>query len=229
MVNRTLRIHWFRILIKYRMRCSTISFLIVLLFAGTTGFAQIEKHSFGAGLSNGVIKLPNPDLHIYAFGIQGSFINSSKKWIAWKTNLNLGISSIASIERDNFISRFFYFGGDLGFGPMFTYQKKDFGFYLGGTLDVFYMGVRRKLVSQGERTITSSNTILPPFPLPGATAHLGYWQRIGNVNSPWYLEILFTRRTVSDSLLDIFDRSRIYYVSSAFHNLTVGFRYEIRN
>ena len=204
------------------MRSSTISFLIVLLFAGTTGFAQIEKHSFGAGLSNGVLYFPNYEKSNYTLGLQGSHLNYTKNWLAWKTNLDIGGSSALTNSNRNTTIRNHEFWIDLGFGPMFTYQKKDFGFYLGGTIDVYFSARHTTISTPSE---SASNFGFLSFPLPLYTTHLGYWQRIGNLNSPWFLEILLMRRSLNPRILNLLN----YNHKMVFHNLTVGFRYEIRN
>ena len=211
------------------------------------GIAQIKKHSFGAGFSNGFIY--NPEIYStfsstgeerllmessmpYAFGVQGSFLNVYNKWLAWKTSLNLGstanfaqhkIPFDGSEAPTNKNRRIFW--GDIGFGPIFTYQKKDYGFYAGGSLDISLSGS----VTTGPPYLTTSSRRvwfnLYPYIIPAMRC--GYWQRIGNVNSPWFLEIELVQRDIIHTHNNLFSnyRNNIHRL----HALTIGFRYEIQD
>lgn len=203
-----------------------------------SGMAQINKHSFGAQVMNGFAHVPanqlvgssaanlnNPDKYPYLFGIGGSYVNSTKKWLSWRTNLNLMVSSRYENYPESFeglVSRTSQrdFTAELGFGPMFTYQKDDYGIYIGGTLDLIYFaGHERNLSSQDD-----GNMQFAEFPLPSPSLYLGYWQRIGNVNSPWFLELSLMRRHVF-GLFTLFVDER----SSIFYTFNLGFRYELKN
>ncbi|MCC5917680.1 MAG: hypothetical protein JJU02_10200 [Cryomorphaceae bacterium] len=228
------------------MRCSTISFLIVLFFAGATGFAQMERHSFGAGLVNGFIYVPaegdydptvthptlntnipaeNPAKNVYLSGVHGSHLKTTKNWLAWRTNFNMMVSSRYEDFPEEFEGFFIRhnqrgFYAELGFGPMFTYQKEDYGVFLGGTFDLMYFISNKKGVTNPD----NERWYFAEFPFPTVSTYLGYWQRMGNVNSPWFLEIMFKRRHVS-AIPALFTDARGPYM----YSLMVGFRYELQN
>ena len=213
-------------------------FLGVLFFSGTMGFAQIKKHSFGAGVNNGTLFHPalygtpsgggEPVLlrsarSPYVFGLQGSHLKSSNKWLAWKTTINISTTSMYNYDKfDADLKDTRSLWADIGFGPMFTFQRKDFGVYLGGTLDIKYFAEYRVRSQPGR----NNEILYAPYPLLVPTAHLGYWQRMGNVNSPWYLEIALIRQYVP-GIFTLFNYSS--EPGPYLYNLTVGFRYEFEN
>ena len=207
----------------------------ILLFClmSLSGVAQINKHSFGGAITNGFLHLPGenlgtntltgdemiiPDRNKYVFGVSGSYVNATNKWLAWRTNLGASFSSrnITFGGEPSYLNRYYFI--DLGFGPIFTYQKEDFGFYLGGSLDLNYWvsSFRRE---EGLDNITRH----PDFPNPTFSTVIGYWQRVGNVNSPWYFEVSITRRYTND-----FFGSHIYFDRSVLYHLNLGFRYELK-
>ncbi|TVQ82062.1 MAG: hypothetical protein EA358_00050 [Flavobacteriales bacterium] len=210
----------------------------MLLFAGTTGFAQIEKHSFGAGVVNGFMYYPSqieifpdnqqmekPAIIPYVFGFQGSHLKSTKNWLAWRTNVAfMGTSRYENYpesfdgKRVRLSDRDFI--AEIGFGPMFTFQKEDYGIYLGGTLDLMFMASHRKGITQP----WVDNWSFMEIPFPTVSAYLGYWQRVGNVNSPLFLEIALMRRHIP-AIFTLFMEGR----GPFFYHLTLGFRYEIRD
>ncbi|MCC5918723.1 MAG: hypothetical protein JJU02_15490 [Cryomorphaceae bacterium] len=221
------------------MRCSTISFLIVLLFAGTTGIAQIEKHSFGAGVSNGILYIPgteffasssgepstvSPAVTPYMFGAHGSHVNSLSKWLALRTSLGGMVTSRYEDfpeEFDEYVIRYNRRNifANIGFGPMLTFQQKDFGIYLGGTFELLYSFEHRRNINHPETSMWRNLN----YPFPTASGFFGYWQRMGNVNSPLYLEIVLERRQIP-GILTFFSNYPVSYL----YNLTVGFRYEFK-
>ena len=203
-----------------------------------SGVAQINKHSFGANINGGVIYIPearlgtdpqtgeaitNPARFPFVFGIGGSYLNSTKKWLAWRTNFNLGVTSRYDDFPESFegqMIRFSYrdYFAELSFGPMFTYQKEDFGIYIGGTLDLMYHVSHEK----GITWIHEESVRYAPFPIPTPSTYIGYWQRVGNVNSPWYFEVSLMRRALV-GIFNLFEYQR----SSVFYTLNMGFRYEL--
>jgi len=214
-------------------------FLLGLGILSGSGFAQINKHSFGAGVSNGFIHIPenkmgfnqntgeeiiNPAQSPYFFGIGGSYLNSTKKWLAWRTNLNFGVTSRYEDFPESFDGLMIRFSqrdffAELSFGPMFTYQKEDFGIYIGGTLDLMYVVSHKKGI-----TWTHEESIhYAPFPIPTPSAYIGYWQRIGNVNSPWYFEISLTRKVFA-GVINLIEYQR----GPVFYAINTGFRYELK-
>ena len=219
----------------------------MLLFLGSQGIAQMSKYSFGAGVSNGV--LSNPEytrtswmtgeeyVYIqgqtpYVFGLQGSFFNFTNKWLAWKTTLNLGGSQRYEnllLNEDgspipNTNSRQLIWG-DIGFGPIFTYQKNNFGIYIGGSLDFSYVGSRSVSEGLGHDNWYYNTSILT---IP--TIKCGYWQRLGGDESPFLLEIELVRSDM------VWGNTSVWNTWNEYRNqinriflLTVGFRYEINN
>ncbi|MCH8478267.1 MAG: hypothetical protein LAT56_10010 [Wenzhouxiangella sp.] len=221
------------------MRYGSILLLIVLFFWGAAGFAQIEKHSLGAGLSNGILHIPgrefpatltgnpsrvSPDVTPYMFGAHGSYINALSKWFALRANLGGMVTSRYEDfpeEFDDYVIRYNRRNifANVGFGPMLTFQQKDFGIYLGGTLELLYSFEHRRNINNPEISMWRNLN----YPFPTASGFFGYWQRIGNVNSPLYLEIVLERRQIPGIFTFFTD-----YPVSYLYNLTVGFRYEIK-
>lgn len=213
--------------------------LMFLCVMSVSGFAQINKHSFGASINNGIILVPeenrgvnaitgedmiNPAHAIYLFGIGGSYLNSTKKWLAWRTSMNFAVTSKYENYPESFdgmISRHYQrdFFVEIGFGPMFTYQKEDFGVYIGGAIDFMFFGSHEKGIPPSDRDIVR----IAPFPIPTPSLYLGYWQRMGNVNSPWYFEVSLMRR-VPRGIINLFG----YESSPVMFSLNTGFRYEIK-
>lgn len=201
-----------------------------------SGFAQINKHSFGANINNGILYIPQrskginyitneedfrPAKFLYVFGIGGSYLNSTNKWLAWRTNFNLAATSRSYdspelIDGELFRYSFRDFFSEFGFGPMFTYQKEDFGIYLGGTLDLMHI-VRHTI------DYDRSSVIFDNYPFPTPSAYIGYWQRVGNINSPWFLEITLMRRVIA-GLLNLIESRQI---DNVYYTLNIGFRYEL--
>jgi hypothetical protein len=208
---------------------------VLLCIMSVLGFAQINKHSFGGAITNGFVHLPGenlgfnpiigdemiiPDRNKYVFGIAGSYVNATNKWLAWRTNLGASLSS-RNLRFDggpSHIDRYYFV--DLGFGPIFTYQREDFGLYIGGSLDLNYWvyNIRR------EESLGGGITRYPNFPNPTFSTVIGYWQRVGNVNSPWYFEVSISRRYIND-----FFNTQVYYDKSVLYHLNLGFRYELKN
>jgi hypothetical protein len=215
--------------------------LLGLIWFSTTVFAQISKHSFGASVNNGAYIFPektyfddplgnidplvNPARTAYVFGLQGSHLKSSNKWLAWRTTFAASVTSkYQNLSKDfeGYLMRqnIRLHWLELGFGPMLTYQRKDYGFFLGGTLELVYSRNHRQFINEPYL----SHVNWDDFPVPTVTAHLGYWQRIGNINSPWFLEIAFSRRHVSGIRILISDNVD---PGPYWYNLSMGFRYEI--
>jgi len=213
----------------------TYFLFVFLCVMSISGFAQINKHSFGGGITNGFLHLPSmnfginpnsgvetirPERNIYVFGVAGSYVNASNKWLAWRTNLGASFSSRTFMVGGGPLHSDRYYFVDLGFGPIFTYQKEDFGLYIGTSLDLNYW----VYTARREEGWESEGTLYPGYPNPTLSTVLGYWQRLGNVNSPWYFEVSVIRRYTND-----FFNGPVYFDESVLYHLNLGFRYELKN
>jgi hypothetical protein len=220
--------------------------LMFLFVMSVSGFAQINKHSFGGGITNGVVHYskefsPSSSLHEermlmdsytpYAFGFHGSFLNTSNKWFAWKTSLNIGTTVSFTrrvIPYNQYSSPIIYsqrtFWGDVGFGPLLTYVKDDYGFFIGVSLDLSLSGV--EIIASPLSESINSNTRFNRYPYFVPAMKLGYWQRMGNINSPWYLEVELVQRDMITTYINLFDNYRLNI--HRLYAITIGFRYEIK-
>ena len=232
-----------KIVTKKHMNLKTNIPILLFCLMTLSGMAQINKHSFGANINGGVIYIPearlgtdpqtgeaitNPARFPFVFGIGGSYLNSTKKWLAWRTNFNLGVTSRyddfpESLEGEYGRSSYSYrdFFAELGFGPMFTYQKEDFGIYIGGTLDLMYFVSHKTGVTWWGEEFSQYDSFAP-YPIPTPSTYIGYWQRLGNVNSPWFFEVSLMRRALG-GFLNLIEYEGDYVL----YTLNVGFRYEL--